>query len=50
MYAIRSYYANHGIFQSIYFFDPNGHRLELVANTCTQEQIDELRRVSYNFV
>ena len=37
---------NHGIFQSIYFFDPNGHRLELVANTQTQEQIDELKRVA----
>lgn len=37
---------NHGIFQSIYFFDPNGHRLELVANTQTQEQLDELRRVA----
>jgi len=37
---------NHGIFQSIYFFDPNGHRLELAANTQTQEQIDELRRVA----
>jgi glyoxylase I family protein len=38
--------TNHGIFQSIYFFDPNGHRLELVANTCTDEQIEELRRVA----
>ncbi len=38
--------VNHGIFQSIYFFDPNGHRLELVANTCTQAQLDELRRVA----
>jgi glyoxylase I family protein len=38
--------TNHGIFQSIYFFDPNGHRLELVANTRTDEQIDELRRVA----
>ncbi len=38
--------VNHGIFQSIYFFDPSGHRLELVANTQTQEQIDELRRVA----
>ncbi len=38
--------VNHGIFQSIYFFDPNGHRLELVANTQTQEQIDELKRVA----
>ena len=37
---------NHGIFQSIYFFDPSGHRLELVANTQTQEQIDELKRVA----
>lgn len=38
--------VNHGIFQSIYFFDPNGHRLELVANSRTREQIDELRRVA----
>ena len=38
--------TNHGIFQSIYFFDPNGHRLELVANTCTEEQIAELKRVA----
>ena len=37
---------NHGIFQSIYFFDPNGLRLELVANTQTQEQLDELKRVA----
>jgi catechol 2,3-dioxygenase-like lactoylglutathione lyase family enzyme len=38
--------VDHGIFQSIYFFDPNGHRLELVANTQTQEQLDELKRVA----
>ncbi len=38
--------VNHGIFQSIYFFDPNGHRLELAANTRTQEQMDELHRVA----
>jgi len=38
--------TNHGIFQSIYFFDPSGHRLELVANTGTDEQIEELRRVA----
>ncbi|MGA8203188.1 MAG: VOC family protein, partial [Woeseiaceae bacterium] len=38
--------VNHGIFQSIYFFDPSGHRLELVANTRTQEQLDELKRVA----
>ncbi len=38
--------VNHGIFQSIYFFDPNGHRLELVANTRTPEQLAELGRVA----
>lgn len=38
--------TNHGIFKSIYFFDPNGHRLELAANTCTQAQMDELHRVA----
>ena len=38
--------TDHSMFHSIYFFDPNGHRLELVANTQTQEQIDELRRVA----
>jgi len=27
--------TNHTIFQSIYFFDPSGHRLELCANTST---------------
>jgi glyoxylase I family protein len=37
---------NHGIFQSIYFHDPNGHRLELVANSQTKEQLDELKRVA----
>jgi catechol 2,3-dioxygenase-like lactoylglutathione lyase family enzyme len=38
--------TNHGIFKSIYFFDPNGHRLELAANTQTQEQMQELHRVA----
>ncbi|MDX2473487.1 MAG: VOC family protein [Candidatus Krumholzibacteria bacterium] len=38
--------TNHGIFKSIYFFDPNGHRLELVANTRTPEQMQELHRVA----
>ncbi len=27
--------TDHGIFKSIYFFDPNGHRLELAADTGT---------------
>ncbi|ASP47558.1 VOC family protein [Cognaticolwellia beringensis] len=38
--------VNHGVFKSIYFFDPNGHRLELAANTGTTEQYDELKRVA----
>ncbi|WP_373003468.1 VOC family protein [Hyphomonas sp.] len=38
--------TNHGIFRSIYFFDPNGHRLELACNTGTPEQMAELKRVA----
>ena len=38
--------TNHGIFKSIYFFDPNGHRLELVCNTGTEEELAELKRVA----
>ena len=38
--------TNHGIFKSIYFFDPNGHRLELCANTRTPDQMAELHRVA----
>jgi glyoxylase I family protein len=36
----------HGIFKSIYFFDPNGHRLELACDIGTQEQYAELKRVA----
>lgn len=36
----------HGIFRSIYFFDPNGHRLELAADIGTPEQYAELRQVA----
>ncbi|MCI5046261.1 MAG: VOC family protein [Aquisalinus sp.] len=38
--------TNHGIFKSIYFFDPNGHRLEVAADTGTPEQLTELNRVA----
>ena len=38
--------THHGIFKSIYFFDPNGHRLELACNIGTQEQYAELARVA----
>lgn len=36
----------HGIFKSIYFFDPNGHRLELACNIGTPDQYVELARVA----
>ena len=36
----------HGIFRSIYFFDPNGHRLELACNIGTPEQYAALKRVA----
>jgi len=33
--------TNHRIFQSIYFFDPNGIRLELTAQIATAEQMQQ---------
>ncbi|PHR94292.1 MAG: glyoxalase [Robiginitomaculum sp.] len=38
--------THHGIFQSIYFFDPNGHRLELAADIGTPEQMAQLKSVA----
>jgi glyoxylase I family protein len=38
--------TDHGIFRSIYFFDPNGHRLELAYNTGTPDEMAELQRVA----
>lgn len=38
--------VNHGVFKSIYFFDPNGHRLELATNTGTPAQYEELKKVA----
>ncbi len=38
--------THHGIFKSIYFFDPNGHRLELACDIGTQAQYAELKRVA----
>ncbi|MDP7119811.1 MAG: VOC family protein, partial [Arenicellales bacterium] len=35
--------TDHGIFKSIYFFDPSGHRLELAANTpVSSEEMEKI--------
>ncbi len=38
--------TDHGVFMSIYFFDPNGHRIELAVDTGTAEENAELKRVA----
>ena len=38
--------VNHGIFDSIYFFDPNGHRLELACNKGSSEDLARLEAVA----
>ena len=38
--------TNHGIFRSIYFFDPNGHRIELAAHTHSDEDMTRLHEVA----
>jgi glyoxylase I family protein len=38
--------TDHGVFKSIYFFDPNGHRLELCANTGTESQMKTLKEIA----
>ncbi|WP_420546684.1 VOC family protein [Curvivirga sp.] len=42
--------TNHTIFQSIYFFDPNGHRLELAVNTNTPEMDRKLDDVKWDML
>ena len=42
--------TDHAIFQSIYFFDPNGHRLELCANTGTPEMMAKLDAVKWEML
>jgi lactoylglutathione lyase len=39
--------TDHTLFQSIYFFDPNGHRLELAANTATPGMLEKLDEVKH---
>ncbi len=42
--------TDHTIFKSIYFFDPNGHRLELAADTATPEQMKKLDDVKWEML
>lgn len=39
--------TDHTLFQSIYFFDPNGHRLELAVDTGTPEMLRRLDEVKW---
>ena len=39
--------TDHTIFKSIYFFDPNGHRLELACDVGSPEMYQELDRVKW---
>ncbi len=38
--------VHHGVFKSIYFFDPNGHRLELAWQFGTSDQMASLKAVA----
>ncbi len=42
--------TDHTIFKSIYFFDPNGHRLELAVNTGTPEMMKKLDEVKWDML
>ena len=42
--------TDHTIFQSIYFFDPNGHRLELAVDTATAEMNAKLDAVKWDML
>jgi catechol 2,3-dioxygenase-like lactoylglutathione lyase family enzyme len=42
--------TEHTIFKSIYFFDPNGHRLELAVDTATPEMNAKLDAVKWDML
>jgi lactoylglutathione lyase len=42
--------TDHTLFKSIYFFDPNGHRLELAANTGTPQMLSRLDDVKWDML
>ena len=38
--------TDHGIFKSIYFFDPNGHRLEMTVRSDKLGELDDMARTA----
>jgi glyoxylase I family protein len=42
--------TDHEIIQSIYFFDPNGHRIELTTVTASEGQLQRLDRVKWSML
>jgi catechol 2,3-dioxygenase-like lactoylglutathione lyase family enzyme len=42
--------TDHAIIQSIYFFDPNGHRVEVTCNTAKPGDFEKLGEVAPNMV
>ena len=42
--------TDHGIFKSIYFFDPNGHRLELAWDCGTPQMLQKLDKVKWEML
>lgn len=42
--------TDHTIIKSIYFFDPNGHRLELTCRTSTDQQMNGLKNIAHEML
>ena len=42
--------TDHTIFKSIYFFDPNGHRIELAADVGTPDMYEKLDAVKWDML
>ncbi|WP_421780176.1 VOC family protein [Kiloniella litopenaei] len=42
--------TDHTLFQSIYFFDPSGHRIELAVNTATPDMSKKLDDVKWQML
>jgi lactoylglutathione lyase len=42
--------TDHAVFKSIYFRDPNGHRIELAADTATPEMMKRLDDVKWDML